>query len=205
MKKYYYLLFLFGNFSIVGQQIKIDTIIDLGMYKSYFNYTLKEPLYVSYNLYKGGGVCSRAKFIFKKCGVNTASDEDYAGNSFDKGHLANAEDFANNCVNDEKTFCYYNCLPQTIKLNRGIWKKWETTLRDQSQSQALIIVAGGIFKNKTIGSNNIGVPDQCYKIVMDAKTKKTLYCLLFPNDDSGTVTKTTLPKLKKMLGYKLIL
>ena len=163
MKNLITYLLLVGYFSVTAQLVKTDTIINVGIYKSYFNYTLKEPLYVTYTLFKGGGDCSRAGLSFKKCGVNSASDEDYAGNSYDKGHRANAENFANNCEVDKKTFCYYNYVPQTIKLNRGIWKKWETTLREQSQNQALLIIAGSIFKNKTIGANKIWVPEQCIK------------------------------------------
>src|SRR5436853_110152 len=84
--------FFFGFTS--GQQV--DTVIKTGIYKSYFCYSLKEPLYVTYTLYKGGGGCDRDEqgFNFKKCGVQTASDADYSGSGYDKGHLANAEDFA---------------------------------------------------------------------------------------------------------------
>jgi endonuclease G, mitochondrial len=188
----------------VTAQIKTDTIINMGIYKSYFNYKLKQPLYVTYRLVKGGGDCSRDGMNFKKCGVKTASDRDYAHSNYEKGHLANAEDFANDCESLKKTFCYYNCVPQTNKLNTGIWKTWETKLRVQSQNQALFIIAGSIFKDKTIGANKIGVPYQCYKIVVDPKTKKILYCLLFPNDDSNKVTRIKLARLKKKLGYDLM-
>ena len=109
-------LFLIASYlTVSAQQIKIDTVINTGIYKSYFNYSLKEPLYVTYTLYKGGGDCTREALTFKECGIKSASDQDYAGNSFDKGHLANAEDFANDCDNEAKTFCYYNCVPQTKK------------------------------------------------------------------------------------------
>ena len=198
-----FLLFI-SFFTATAQKFKTDTVIDTGIYKSYYNYTLKEPLYVTYTLFKGGGDCSRTGMDFKKCGVKTASDEDYTHSGYEKGHLANAEDFANDCEKLKKTFCYYNCVPQTNKLNTGIWNTWEKTLRKQSQNQALFIIAGSIFKNKTIGVNNIGVPDQCYKIVIDPTTKKILYCFLFPNNDSDSYTKITLAKLKKMLGYDLM-
>lgn len=204
MKKYIAFLFLLVYYSITAQAIKTDTIINMGIYKSYFNYKLKEPLYVTYTLFKGGGDCPRDGMNFKKCGIKTASDRDYAHSNYEKGHLANAEDFANNCENLRKTFCYYNCVPQTNKLNTGIWNTWEAKLRVQSQNEALFIIAGSIFKNKTLGVNNIGVPDQCYKIVIEPKTKKVLYCLLFPNDDSNMVTPITLDKLKKILGYELM-
>jgi DNA/RNA endonuclease G (NUC1) len=189
-----------------AQIIKTDTIVNMGIYKSYYNNNIKEPLYVTYYLYKGGGNCDREAehFNFKSCGINTATDADYATNGYDKGHLANAEDFANDCNNEEKTFCYFNCVPQTLKLNRGVWKTWETKARELSQTTKLFIIAGNIYGSKTIGDNHIGVPEYCYKIIIDAKTKKTRYCLLFPNDDSKTVTPITLVELKKKLGYKLV-
>ncbi|HKC36885.1 MAG TPA: hypothetical protein VKB95_12515, partial [Chitinophagaceae bacterium] len=44
--------FFFVSF-LSAQQV--DTVIKTGIYKSYFCYSLKEPLYVTYTLYKGGG------------------------------------------------------------------------------------------------------------------------------------------------------
>ncbi|WP_181368944.1 DNA/RNA non-specific endonuclease [Flavobacterium pallidum] len=190
----------------LSAQLKTDTIVNTGVYKSYFCYAIKEPLYVTYTLYKGGGSCDREQesFHFKKCGIKTASDKDYSGSGYDKGHLVNAEDFAYDCTMEETTFCYYNCLPQTIALNRGIWKTWEEKIRDSSQKRRLFIIAGGIYSDKTIGSNNIGVPDFCYKVVLDAKTSEVLWCLLFPNDESKRATAITLEALKRKLGYDLV-
>lgn len=187
-------------------QLKTDTVINMGIYKSYFNYKLKEPLYITYHLYKGGGGCDRndEDFSFKKCGIATADDDDYTGSHMDKGHLANAEDFAYDCDKEEKTFCYYNCVPQTVKLNRGIWKTWEEKVRVLSQTTKLFVIAGSIFGDSTIGSNHIGVPDSCYKIVLNAKTKAIIYCEIFPNDDSKRANAISLVKLKKKLGYDLV-
>jgi endonuclease G, mitochondrial len=191
--------------SALYSQLKADTIVNAGVYKSYFCYAIKEPLYVTYTLYKGGGDCDRKKegFNFKKCGIKSATADDYANSGYDKGHLVSAEDFAFDCQKEEMTFCYYNCLPQTVALNRGIWKTWEEKIRDGSQTRKLFIIAGGIYGSKIIGSNKIGVPDYCYKIVLDAKTKKTIWCLLFPNDDSKIVQEIPLEALKKKLGYGL--
>ena len=74
-------------------------IIDKGSYKVNFSNTYHEPLYVSYILYKGGGDCSRANFSFKNddSRIQSATDEDYKNNKYDKGHLANSEDFAKAC------------------------------------------------------------------------------------------------------------
>jgi len=185
---------------------QVDTVIKTGIYKSYFCYSLKEPLYVTYTLYKGGGGCDRDEqsFSFRKCGVQTASDDDYSSSGYDKGHLANAEDFADDCDNEEKTFCYYNCVPQTIKLNRGIWKTWEEKVRVLSQTKKLFVIAGAIYGDKTMGPHNIGVPKYCYKIVLNKKTKKVIYCVLFSNNDSKKAKEITLRQLKKKLGYPLV-
>jgi len=205
MKKHFVFFFFTVCFLSAAQTYKTDTIIDVGVYKSYFNYALKEPLYVTYTLHKGGGDCDRKGFTFKKCGIISATGSDYASSPYDKGHLANAEDFANNCENDEKTFCYYNCVPQTKKLNRGIWEKWETTIREESQSKSLFIIVGSIYSsNKTLGKHHIGVPDYCYKIVMDSSSKEVIHCLIFPNDDSNSCSGIPLEALKSKLGYDLM-
>ena len=135
--------------SIISFSQGIDTVINTGFYKSYFDIDIKEPVYLAYKVYKGGGNCSRAGFKFKNdTKIPMATDKDYAGSGFDMGHLANAADFAFDCVKDEKTFRFYNCLPQYPNLNRGIWKKWETQIRQESQTDSLLVICGGVFSNK---------------------------------------------------------
>ncbi|MES2761752.1 MAG: DNA/RNA non-specific endonuclease [Bacteroidota bacterium] len=186
--------------SLLCAQILINT----GVYKCNFSNTLHEPRYVSYTLYKGGGNCDRAKFHFKndKENVECATDADYAESSYDKGHLANAEDFAFDCEKDELTFRYYNCLPQTTNLNRGIWKKNETLVRKWSQTQKLYIICGGYFKSKKIG--NIAVPDYCWKVVQSCKTKDILFCGWFKNSAKATVEEISVSELEKRLKSKVI-
>ncbi len=198
-------LFILFLWSAIAKGQQADTVINMGIYKSYFCYALKNPLYVTYPLYKGGGDCDRSHFRFGACGVRTAMPADYAGSGFDEGHLANAEDFAGNCALDQKTFCFFNCLPQTTKLNRGIWKSWETKIRKLSRTQHLFIVAGGIYGSKvTKPGSAVAVPDFCYKVVLNGTGKKVIYCLLFPNDSSGQVQQIDLATLKQRLGYPLM-
>ena len=194
--------YLQGN----GQLLKIDTVLDKIIYESYFNFKVREPLYVTYNLFKGGGDCDRDeegfRFFVDEFDT-TAHDEDYAGSGYDKGHLANAEDFADDCTEEEITFRYYNCVPQTVRMNRGIWKRWENNIRKLSQTKELFIVAGAIFRKKKLGENRIGVPTHCYKIVIDASSKKILHCLVFPNNKTNTFQIVSLTELKQRLGYRL--
>ena len=183
---------------------KVDTIIVTSAYTSYYNYKLHNPLYVVYKLYTGGGDCSRKAFRFKTNGLPySATPADYKGSGYDEGHLADAKDFAFDCIKEEETFRFYNCVPQTPKLNRGIWKHFETLIRKESQSDSLLIVCGSIFGNKTMGPDTIAIPDWCWKIAISLTTKQVLNCFICPNDDSDSFEQLELTELKKKLGYPL--
>jgi endonuclease G len=210
MKKIlHYLLvgFIVLSTAIAALAQKVEKVIDMGIYTSYYSYTIKNPLYVTYKLYKGGGKCDRKKqgFNFAKCGEQTASNTDYTNSNYERGHLANAEDFASDCSLEKKTFCYYNCVPQTYELNHGKWLEWESKIRALSQTKALFIVTGSIFKNRTIKpASQVLVPESCYKIVIDNRTGDILHCLIFPNDQSKSGREISFTALKAMLSYPLV-
>jgi endonuclease G, mitochondrial len=200
-RQYFIFLLFFLQLVICNAQIIVKTSI----YKANFSNILHEPRYVSYTLYKGGGECDRAKFHFKndQDNLECATDEEYKGTPYDKGHLANAEDFAFDCTKDELTFRYYNCLPQTANLNRGLWKTNETQIRKWSQTQKLYIICGGYFKSKKIG--NSAVPAYCWKIVQSVKTKEVLFCGWFSNTSHATLEEITIAELEKKLKSKIVL
>lgn len=202
MKKYLFALTFFFTSVLY---ITCQTIVDKGIYKSNFSNTLNQPRYVSYYLYKGGGSCDRKSFSFKNDidNLQCATDDDYAGSKYDKGHLANAEDFAFDCTKDELTFRYYNCLPQTVNLNRGTWKTNETKVRDWSKKEKLYIICGGYFTNKK--HKNMAVPDYCWKVVQSVKTKQVLFCGWFSNTSTSTLEEITITELEKKLKSKIIL
>ena len=181
--------------TLLSITLTAQSIVNKGIYTVNFSNTQHEPLWVSYKLYKGGGECSRAHFRFKNDidTLQTATDKDYSKSGYDKGHLANAEDFAYDCTKDELTFRYYNCLPQTPNLNRGVWKTNETQIRQWSQSDSLLIVCGGVFGKTVIG--NAAVPDYCWKVVQSLTTKKILFCGWFTNTTNATVSEITFNEL----------
>ena len=203
MKNILTLVLILISFTVKSQ--KCDTIINKGIYKSYINYQLREPIYVSYILCKGGGDCNRAKFRFKNdTHIFLESDLDYSHSGYDKGHLANAEDFAGDCKKDELTFRYYNCLPQTPDLNRGIWKVWETKIRKESQQDSLLVICGGKWAPDAYKAKGMAIPHTCWKVVYSIKSKKILHVLVFTNLMEGsTVKETDIKTLQKLLGYKL--
>ena len=135
--------------------------------------------------------------------LNTATQKDYAATGYDQGHLANAEDFASDCIKDEATFRFYNCLPQTANLNRGVWKKWETTIRKESQSDSLLIICGGTFESKKTIGNGVWVPIHCWKIVISLSKNTVTHCLYFTNNNSAEVKELKLTELKKLVNYKI--
>jgi endonuclease G len=200
----FFLIFVILLFCLKSQA-QVDTVIDCGFYKSYFDYETKEPLYVTYKLYKGGGKCSRDKFRFKNdTKIEMATIDDYEKSGYDMGHLANAADFANDCVQDEKTFRFYNCLPQFPNLNRGVWKSWETRIREESQKDSLLILCGGVFSDKKIkNTSKVIVPDNCWKIVFSLSKKKVLWSLWFFNNSKSKVDELTIEQLFSKIPYKL--
>lgn len=184
----------------------VDTIIDAKYYKSYYDIDRKQPVYVSYKLYKGGGPCDRATLRFKNdTGIKTATTKDYLGTGFDMGHLANAEDFAYDCVAGEKTFRFYNCLPQYPNLNRGVWKKWENKVRDLSQVDSLLVMCGGKFSDKIIG-DKVYVPEYCWKVVYSLSKKSVIHVLWFKNEKKNAelyFEEISMQKLKDNLAFDL--
>jgi DNA/RNA endonuclease G (NUC1) len=196
------LLFLLITNIVLAQ--KWDTIIKNNVYSSYFSKKLHQPVFVVYKLYKGGGDCSRSEMRFKVDEVkNTATDKDYRHSGFDQGHLANAEDFAYDCNKEEKTFRFYNCVPQDPHLNRGVWKYYENRTRDLSQTDSLLIITGSVFGIRNLPGTQVAIPTYCWKVVQSLRTKKIYYSFVISNDDRSTYVNTDIKKLEKWLKYKL--
>jgi len=192
------LLCLSGVSGFAADIVDIKTPIFL----SHFSQKIKEPLCVSYVLYKGGGDCSRSGMNFKNDHpeIKTASAKDYSHSGYDIGHMANAEDFAGDCKKERMTFVFYNALPQTPNLNRGIWKRIETNARKWSQKNHLLIICGGYtFQKKGL----LYVPTTCFKVVQDSSTGKILFCGIFTNTSHATEKDVTERELEKILKYKL--
>lgn len=198
-------IILFGLVSFFCATAVGQIIVNKGIYKVNFSNAYHEPRYVSYMLYKGGGDCSRDGMSFKNDidELECATANDYAGRGYDKGHLANAEDFASNCEKEELTFRYYNCLPQTPNLNRGIWKVKETLIRQWSQSQKLYVICGGYFGSTKMG--NATIPACCWKIVQSVATKKILFCGWFTNTSNAQLEEISVSELESRLHSSIIL
>lgn len=171
MKKYILTLILLFIYNISDSQTfnKVDTIIKEKNYISFYSFDIKAPVFIIYKLYKGGGNSSRKNMFFK----SNLSHFEYKKSGYDIGHLANAEDFAYNKELEELTFRFYNAIPQSPNLNRGIWKKFENIIRKESQKDSLLIICGGLnFRDL--------IPINCFKIVYSLSTNKVIYfCIIY--------------------------
>jgi endonuclease G len=178
-------------------QFKVDTVLDRGIYKSYYSVSYKAPVAVTYTLFRGGGeVSRRGKNFIKDTKLPSHSAKDYYKSGYDEGHMASAEDFAYNDSLQNLTFRYSNCIGQTPELNRGAWKKYENKARKISQIDSLIVVCYNEFRNKP--ASGLNVPAVCYKGVYDYTTKSLVFIVGFVNTKEATEVVITKPVLKYM-------
>lgn len=154
--------------SCAQRPLDYDTIIDRGIYKSYFNTRYGTPSFVRYKLWKGGGKVKRTGLQFRQTVPGPLFH--YSRSGYDKGHMAPAADFAHTRKEMAVTFDYINALPQTPSLNRGEWKRDETRVRRWSQTDSLLIECGGL----EFDSVTHQLPTFCYKIVISLSRGDTL-------------------------------
>lgn len=170
--------------------------IECRNYTSYFDTVVKQPRVVVYSLYKGGGTCKRSGFFFRndRTDIKTATLSDYSKSGFDRGHMANAEDFAFDCLLEELTFRYYNCIPQTMFLNRGVWRENEISIRELSQADTIRVIC---FARKFRKYGTLHVPSVCGKIV----EKKDGTVIMWTFDQNGYLIKNSSAVRRKFLKY----
>lgn len=105
-----------------------------------------------------------------KVKTGSADWRNYKKSGYDKGHLCPAGDmeFAINAYND--TFFTSNISPQRHDFNSGIWNRLEQKTRYwATKYDGVYVITGGILEPslKTIGRENVSVPNYFYKILLD--------------------------------------
>ena len=137
-----------------------------------------------------------------------STPQDYAGNGYDQGHIANDAHQSWDPQVEYESFLMSNMSPQLPGLNRGIWKLLEsaTGAWGFSSQHTLIVLAGDIYnvaKDKKIGKNAVDVPYGFFKIVIDKNTGATL-AFLFPHKENQgndlTVVQTTVADIEDNTG-----
>ena len=119
----------------------------------------------------------------------TKLSKDYSRSGYDRGHNMSAEDNMCSATGMKEYFYYSNMCPQTPRLNRGIWKSLETYTRELArQNDSVLVWCGSVAKSgRTIGPDDVVVPDYCWKILFIKHERDTL-AYVFPH--TGTVSGT---------------
>jgi endonuclease G len=114
---------------------------------------------------------------------STPADYDHSG--YDQGHLANDADMSWNEDVERESFFMSNMSPQLPQVNRGTWKLLETNVRVMAyySKDKVTVYAGNIYnaQSKTIGHNEVVVPDFLYKIVINHALGIS-YAFIMPNE-----------------------
>ena len=141
--------------------------------------------------------------------VNTgsATNEDYAGSGYDRGHLAPAADMGWSQLTMDESFYFSNMSPQVPNLNRGLWKQLEEQVRLWAKEDStLLIVTGPILKDSLpfIGPNKVSVPEAYYKVILDVQYPSIkAIAFVMPNASiSGSVQdyRTTVDSVEWLTG-----
>ena len=126
--------------------------------------------------------------IDKAVSTGAASWRNYKNSGYDRGHLCPAGDrrFSKNA--HDETFLTSNISPQEHNFNSGIWNKLEQKTRYWAKKyNGVFVITGGVLskKLKTIGKENVAVPNYFYKILIDYNSKnKKAVAFLIPHQNS---------------------
>ena len=118
--------------------------------------------------------------------TKSADWRNYKNSGYDRGHLCPAGDrgFDYNAYNE--TFLTSNISPQNHEFNAGVWNSLEQKVRFWAEKyDGVYVITGGVLKNglKAIGEERVSVPEEFYKIVMDASDGRyKVIGFLIPNE-----------------------
>lgn len=118
--------------------------------------------------------------------TKSADWRNYKKSGYNKGHLCPAGDRKKSYELYKETFFTSNASPQLYKFNAGIWNRLEQKTRYwATKNNGIYVITGGVLSDglKTIGSENVSVPDYFYKILL-TKDGKKMIGFLIPHKES---------------------
>lgn len=142
-----------------------------------------------------------------KVKTGSADWRNYKKSGYDKGHLCPAGDmeFAINAYND--TFFTSNISPQIHDFNGGIWNRLEQKTRYwATKYDGVYVITGGVLQPslKTIGKEEVSVPNYFYKILLDnSNGEYKMIAFLVPNIKSNKPIYdfvVSVDRIEKMTG-----
>ncbi len=108
---------------------------------------------------------------------------DYSGSGYDRGHMCPSGDRTASVADNSSTFLMTNFIPQAPVNNQTTWANLESYCRTLANAgNELYIISGGYGVNGTIGSGNVALPTQTWKVII---------VLPSGNNDVSRVTTST--------------
>lgn len=167
-------------------------IINHNHYTLSYNEDHEQAEWVAYELKSGISSYSDFKrpYFIEDSKVKTRSADwrNYKNSGFDKGHLCPAGDmkFSKKAYNE--TFYTSNISPQKSDFNAGVWNRLEQKVRYWADKyDGLYVITGGVLEPnlKTIGEEDVSVPDYFYKVLLDVSNDKPrMIAFLVPHKNS---------------------
>jgi endonuclease G, mitochondrial len=164
-------------------------------YTTSYNTENKIPNWVAWHLtkthcsgpYKRGGIKFHQDFDIAE--EKRAGGRDYYKSGFDRGRMCPAGDNKWDALSLQQSFLFTNVCPQKHTLNRGGWRKTEKICRKWAKRFGdIYIVSGPIFysqKHKTIGSNNVAVPEAFFKVILCLRGTPKAIGFIYKNTKSN--------------------
>ncbi len=127
--------------------------------------------------------------IDKTVKTGAAHWRNYKKSGYDRGHLCPAGDRRFTKEAHDETFLTSNISPQEHKFNAGVWNRLEQKVRYWARkNDGVFVVTGGVLTNglRTIGDEDIAIPNQFYKVILDntnGKTKVLAFLMNHKNSD----------------------
>ena len=186
-------------------------------YTSSYNTTYGIPNWVAYELTRSEAASQAAERTnnFKpdpKVKGKSATNSDYKGSGYDKGHMAPAADMRWSKNVMEESFYFTNICPQAPGLNRGAWKDLEEEIRDWAiRDSAIVVICGPLFTKEQvqyIPNTTVAIPDAYFKVVCSPYTEEArAIAFVFPNSKASKHPReyvVTIDSVEKMTGMDFL-
>ena len=176
-------------------QSKATAIIDNIGFSIGYSELHKNPLWVSYKLFKVDNPASEKRpsnFNVDNRTEAKVTQNDYTHSGYDRGHMAPNYAIATRYGQEAQlqTFLMSNICPQLPKLNRQIWKQLEQRIVKTyaNDFEEIWVVTGPIFDDQIEKlASGVEIPDAFYKIIVDEEDgNPRMLAFIIPQDVGGS-------------------
>ena len=118
-----------------------------------------------------------------------ATNDDYRGNLWSRGHMCPAGDNKWDADAMSETFLLSNMCPQNRSLNSGLWNRVEIDCRKWAKKYGgVYIVCGPLYYDKeheVIGYNKVVVPEAFFKVILCLEGKPKAIGFIVKNNEGA--------------------